>query len=376
MKPLIIFIRLLLVSLFLGSTLVALPVTAASSSIMSASKFDKFTPRPSTNTRLDFERMDLLLKGSVLFTGPSLRERARRLEPYTGTRIVKKHRSPYRLEGNKIVYSLFSPGQEKLIDEYLTELERLPSEIDLMSLPENDQLAYWFNLHNLALIHQVSESYPVHRPKDIKPVRGSKAKLHDAKILDVDGIALSLRDIRENIVYKNWENPIVIYGFHDGTLGSPGLPAIAFERDNVSRTLKVNAAEFVNSLRGFEEGKISSFYKEVSPFYFPNFETDIRKHFRLYMRDSVYSELEATAELKFHRSIDIIADTTGGYGKYGAPNNLYSNAQSANMGVSPSVVEYMRENNTKIRKLIDKGLFSYGTVTIQDIETTDPVDID
>lgn len=344
--------------------------SAASSSNLSA-EFEKFTPQPSTNTRLDFERMDLLLKGTILFTGPSLRQRARKLAPYTGTRFVKKHTSPYRLEGNKIVYSLFSPKQKSLIDEYLTELEKLPSEIDFTSLPKNDQLAYWFNLHNLALINEISKSYPVRRPRDIKPLKGSDARLHDAKILTIDGTALSLKDIRENIVYRNWQDPTVIYGFHDGTLGSPSVSAIAFDRDNLKRLLRVNASEFANSLRGFEEGKVSDYYKDVAPYFFDDFESDIRSHLRTHMRDEVYAELQATPELKFHRPIDDISDTTGGYGKYGPPSNLYVNGQSANLGVSPSVVEYMKENNVKIRRLIDKGLFSYGTVTIEDIETTD-----
>ena len=208
-------------------------------------------------------------------------------------------------------------------------------------------------------------------PRDIKPLKGSDARLHDAKILTIDGTALSLRDIRENIVYRNWQDPTVIYGFHDGTLGSPSVSAIAFNRDNLKRLLRVNASEFANSLRGFEEGKVSDYYKDVAPYFFDDFESDIRSHLRTHMRDEVYAELQATPELKFHRPIDDISDTTGGYGKYGPPNNLYVNGQSANLGVSPSVVEYMKENNVKIRRLIDKGLFSYGTVTIEDIETTD-----
>lgn len=366
------FFSSLLASAILGFwALSPAPALAGAASPAMTSEFEKFTPHPSTHIRLDFERMDLLVERAILFTGPSLRSHARRQDPYTGTRIVKKHTSPYRLEGNKIVYSMFSPLHRKLIREYLGELEKLPSEINLTSLPRNDQLAYWFNLHNLALINEITKVYPVKYPKDIKPRKGSDAHLHEAKILAVDGVPLSLRDIRENIVYKNWQNPVVIYGFHEGTLGSPSIPAIAFDRNNLMRTLKNNASEFANSLRGFENGKVSSFYKEVAPFYFKNFEADLRAHFQTYMRDEVYAEVEETSELEFHRPIDVVSDTTGGYGKYAAPQNLYMNGRAADIGIPPSVVEYMKENNAKLRRLVDEGLFSYGTVTIEDIETTD-----
>ncbi len=332
-------------------------------------EFGKFTPRPSRKVKLDFERMDLLLQRGVLFTGPSLRQRAGRPDPFTGTRFIKKHTSPYRLEGNKVAYSLFDNKQKSLIKGYLSDLEVLSNELDIASLPKNDQLAYWFNLHNLALINEISDRYPLRYPNKIKPNRDVSVYLHDAKILTVSGVKLSLRDIREKIVYANWSNPIVIYGFHDGTLGAPGIPAIAFERDNVGRLLTENAQEFVNSLRGFEEGKVSQFYKETAPFYFKNFEPDLRNHFKKYMRPEVFGEVENTDRFTFHREIDIIADLTGGYGNNISISPLLVNGSDSSVGLPAGAVEYIENRRQKIIRLRERGLFSTGTVTIEDIET-------
>jgi len=362
------------------STLLIQPAVYANESLASASPgnssvktniYSQFKPTPSRSTRLDFERMDLLLNGSVLFTGPSLRVPARKPQAYVGTRFIKKHTSPYRLEGNKIVYSLFTRSQKALIQDYLTELEKLPSELDITQFSKNDQLSYWLNIHNLALINEIAKFYPIRYPKTIKPIKGSKDRLHDAKILTINGAQLSLRDIRENIGYKNWDNPIVIYGFHDGTLGSPSLSAIAFERDTVKRLLRENAVEFTNSLRGFRENKISPFYKDIAPFYFKNFESDIQSHFQKFMRSEVFAEFQSVQTLKFHSEIDVISDTTGGYGKSALGANVYSDGRLGSFGLPLATSEYIEERNTKMLKLKERGLFSSGTVIIEDIETED-----
>lgn len=334
--------------------------------------FAKFTPNPTSNARLDFEVMDLLVERIVLYMGPSLRRFASKPEAFSGTRIIKKHKSPYRLEGNKIVYSMLNGTKKDIITDYLADLVDISEQVDITSLSRDDQLSYWFNLHNLALIKEVMEAYPKTNPKNIKPLEGSDAKLHDAKILVIDGVPLSLRDIRENIVYRHWNDPIVIYGFHDGTLGAPSMPAIAFDRDNIDQILHENAKEFTNSLRGFGYGKVSPYFKDHAKFFFPNFEQDLRSHFKKYMRPEVYAEVEATPEFKLHRPLEIIADTTGGYGKYAAPANLYTDGFAASIGIPPGAAEFIQQRNQKMEKLRETEWFRRNTVIIEDIETIDP----
>jgi hypothetical protein len=335
--------------------------------------YAKFTPNPTSNARLDFEVMDLLVERIVLYMGPSTRKMARRPDPYTGTRMVKKHTSPYRLEGNKIIYSMLAGQKEDIVNDYLADLIDLSDRIDISSLSRNDQLAYWFNLHNLALIKEISDVYPKIEPKDIKPINGSDAKLHDAKILQINGVALSLRDIRENIVYRHWDNPLVIYGFHDGTLGSPSMPSVAFDRNNVNQLLTENAQEFTNSLRGFGYGKVSPYFKDNAKFFFSNFESDLRSHFRKYMRPEVYAEVEATPQFKLHNRLDTIADTTGGYGKYAAPANLYLGDFSADtLGMPPGTAEFLQQREVKLQILRETEWFMDSQVIITDINTEDP----
>ena len=195
---------------------------------------------------------------------------------------------------------------------YQNDLEKLSDEIDVTTLSRNDQLSYWFNLHNVALINQIALHYPTRFPDNIAPVEGSLDKLHDAKILNVMGKKVSLRDIREKIVYQHWKDSIVIYGFHHGNLGGPNIALSAYDRDNVQQVLTFNAGDFANSFRGFRDGKISPIYRETMPFYFTNGEENIRAHLKRFMRPELFEELSTYKILKWHRPIRDIADLAGG----------------------------------------------------------------
>ena len=95
--------------------------------------------------------------------------------------------------------------------------------------------------------------------------------LHEAKLLNIRGVGLSLQDIRENIVYANWESPDVCTVFSVVILGA--LPCKTMLSPAVMlMDLKIQASEFVNSLRGVHDSqrslKVSSLYEEARDFYF------------------------------------------------------------------------------------------------------------
>ncbi|MEP1229145.1 MAG: DUF547 domain-containing protein [Litorimonas sp.] len=336
--------------------------------------FSQFTPNPKTQISIDYDTMDLLLQNMVLPTGPSTRQSAPRPQPPAGTRIVISHTSPYRLEGNKIAFYNFSREYTAIISNYRHELEDLSSKVNIEQMPRNEQLAYWFNLHNITMIEQIALAYPVKIPTKIKVnVNNEKVLLNDAKILSINGTNLSLRDIRENIVYKYWEDSIVQYGFFLGNLGSPTIDRVAFSSSNLSTVLKGNASEFTNSLRGFDKGRISLLYQDNAKFFFPDFQSDIRSHLKTHMRPEVAAELKTYTELKVAKYEYIIADMTGGSNNrtQGVPVLITQNDSIPGVDLPPrgAAFAYIREIREKQRKLRDLGLSNRGTVVIQDIET-------
>ena len=262
---------------------------------------------------IDYEIWDYALKNILISMGPSTRQGAPSPAPLTGSRIKSGPQSRYRLEGSLVLFRFFDKKVVESFTEYREDLERVAGTLDIAALPRNEQLAFWLNLHNVAMMEQIAKEWPVREPREIT-IGGEP--LDEAKFITLRGIPVSLRDIRENIVYRHWKDPKVIYGFWRGEIGMPHLQAYAFTGANVGSLLDVAAADFVNSLRGTQKiyGKlaVSELYAEVAPFYFPDFETDVRAHLAGYAEESVVGLLaETDRTVATIREYDI-ADLHGG----------------------------------------------------------------
>lgn len=330
-----------------------------------------FAPRPSLATRIDFEALDFILGETVLYMGPSTRTRPTGQQPQLGTRQTSAHTSRYRLEGNKVMYSLFSEEVKSGMKAYAEELVELGNRLDIPALPKNEQLAYWINLHNLVLITTISENYapPHRRPTLIKPNKGSSASLHQAKLITIDDYALSLQDIREKIVFPNWKNKDVPYAFHLGYLGSPSMANYAYSAPKLKSQLKSNADEFVNSLRGYHDGKLNPYIREVSPWYYPNLNQDLDIYFNKRMRPEVYAKYKSGGINKKVRKELTLADMTGGLGRRSSISPFQTSGAESGLGYN--IDQFLGERASKIDSLRRKEWFREGTVTIEDIETSD-----
>lgn len=331
-----------------------------------------FKPRPATSTRLDYTIWSNWLKANVLYMGPSQRKLApSALEAgsrSTSSRFIIGHKSRYRFEGNKIPYRTMRKAHKDFLPAYQKDLEVIANRLDIASLPRNEQLAFWFNLHNVTLINMVANNYPIRHPRKIKPITGNLTQLHDAKVLTIKGRKLSLRDIREKIVYANWTDSAVIYGFHDGTLGGPNINYVAYNGQNLSESLNSNAKDFTNSFRGYRDGKVSPIYKDAAPFFFPEIENDIRNHLKRFMRDEVFADLSSYEQFKWHKPIPDVADLAGGY-VFNTGRNV--STASVDGGISfnlPYVSDFVQARENNIRKAQKRGWLPKARVIIEDIQ--------
>jgi hypothetical protein len=339
------------------------PAASAIAMQQAGGDFDKFIPKPTNNKRIDFKFWSDVLQGSVMMTGVSTRQAAPKPSPLTGTRFIWEHKSPYRREGNKIPFSRMDDNHIATLKAYRTELEDISKTVDIATLPKEEQLAYWFNLHNAVVIALIAENYPVVVPSSLK-LGPQKQLFHDAKLINVNGTLLSLRDIRENIVFRNWQNPMVMYGFFYGDIGSPSIPTKAFTSENIDELLEQNADEFMNALRGFENGRISKLYKEAAPYFFPNFEKDLRTHFETYMWEDVKKELAKVKAFKVAPYEYEIADIEGGYSpRYVGP--LTIDGKPVRDSQSFAMQSFVAQLREKRSVLIAQGRFKRGTVTVE-----------
>ena len=253
--------------------------------------------------------------------------------------------------------------------EYKQDLLQLAHKHDIQSFKRNEQLAFWINLHNVVLIEAIAKEHPTANPSAL--TFGAKAEsLHLAKLITIKNVPLSLKNIRENIVYENWDDPAVIYGFFRGDIGGPGLMPFAVTAENVQYVLATHGFEYITSLRGFhttkKERKISTLYNEARSYFFQNWPLDIETHFKGYLQDHyLLKQLEQDKPWGFIEYDTIIADLWGG-------DNSLGSASSVSLQGSRTVPPILYARERKIRTLKLKGLLKRNyTVTVEDIETED-----
>jgi hypothetical protein len=371
MHPSIFRAGIAFISLGLSTNALALNVPATESSAASASpsvEFAKFKPEPKSELKIDYTFLDDILNNLVFLTGVSTRQIASKPEAIVGSRFVWEHTSPLRQEGNKIPFSKLNQTHIATLQEYKRELEDLSQSVNIASLSKNEQLAYWINLHNVTVIMLIAENYPVLQPSKLR-VGPQKDMMHDAKVISVNGSKISLRDIRENIVFPNWKDAKVIYGFFLGDIGSPSLQGQAFNAGNTEALLQQNANEFVNSLRSFSRGRVSKIYKDAERFYFPNFEKDLREHFQLYMWDEVYEELSKASNLSINSYDYDIADMEGGRGS-GLIGNVTIDGKPVTDSQSYAIASYTNQIKDKTKVLLRQGKIKRAVVTVGDEDET------
>ena len=307
--------RRLVSVLILSSALATGAVHAQTGTPYAAPGIETFySYNPASARQLDYTAWSDVLADVVFRVPPSNREPARGRPQTTGSHIYRGNISRYRYEANRVVYHLMDEPYEQAVHEFRVAMEALPDRIDFNDLNRDEQLAYWLNLYNATVIENILARYP---ESDIDRTRaaGTNEGLFEAKILNVAGVPLSLNDIRLHIVYAQWDDPRVIYGFHNGSIGGPSILREAYRGDRVWRQLDRNAGEFVNSLRGVERGRdtlrVSELYGEARRL-FPDFETDLRAHLSRYANEATAEELAPARPVEADVSTWDIADMTNG----------------------------------------------------------------
>lgn len=353
-------------------------MSAAHAQSASSANFDVFKPRPSHKSRFDYSIWNDALEQVVLDFGPSTRLRARRVKAGIGSRFVKGHKSAYRLEGSRFTFEFITDDYRQSLSDYRLDLQDLATDHDITKFSKDEQLAYWINLHNVAVLEKIAENYPVQRPEKIKlKVNGKKYTLDDAPFLQVMGEDISLSDIRKNIVFKNWTDSSVIYGFFRGDIGSPSLSPYAYTGDDVMMMLNQNADDFVNSLRGFNLGSktrnVSAIYEEAAPYFFQNWDVDLNAHLLQHAGEEATADLAEPFPFRVETYDSMIADLSGGerLGSSGAP--------TGNDGLSFETQRLLNEVRKKREYLIRRDIIGNkkGYVIIEDLvpeeDKQDPV---
>ena len=266
---------------------------------------------PQSKYTIRYDDLEFLLGTIVLDTGMSDRRKTgRNTMRETTTRIRHGNYSVTGFEANRVAFDQFGEQERESLLAMRQDLEAVPSMVPFEEFSRMEQLAYWYNLHNVAVMVEIANAYPI---KKVKSLREGRRAVWDKKTMTVAGVPTSIQDIEDHVV-ANWNDPLVLYGFFMGSVGGPNIRTHAFTSDNVVESLQANAIEFVNSLRGFRlwsgRGRLSEHY-ELGQRYFAN-EEAVRDHMVRYARPEVRRDLEKAKSFKLNNYDWGIADLKNG----------------------------------------------------------------
>lgn len=176
--------------------------------------------------------------------------------------------------GTRFAYAAVSAADRARLDAYLQRLAETP----VSSLDRDGQYAYWVNLYNALTVRVVLDHYPVRSIRDIDISPGLFADgPWGAKLVTVEGQALSLDDIEHRILRPIWNDPRTHYALSCAAIGCPDLVPEAFTPENRDRLLTRGARAYVNNPRGVSidaEGRIAA--SSLYDWYRTDFGADTR----------------------------------------------------------------------------------------------------
>ena len=132
-------------------------------------------------------------------------------------------------------YSALRPAQ---VRSYVVNFKKYLERIPVSLLNQDEQLAYWLNLHNLGVIYTfINDPKAEKKVKYLRGQPGTPGKGWRKKIFAIEGQALSLEDIEQNILFHHWQDPFLLYGLNYGVKGSAKAALTVFSGKKVHAQL-------------------------------------------------------------------------------------------------------------------------------------------
>jgi hypothetical protein len=165
---------------------------------------------------------------------------------------------------NRVDYASFKRDGHAALKTYIGSLQS----VDFNTLGRREQFAFFVNLYNAKTLDIVLDHYPVKSIKKISLGGGLFASISGgpwkAKVVKLNGVALSLDDIEHQILRKRFKDPRIHYAVNCASIGCPNLAREAYTGAKLNAQLDAGARSYINHPRGmrFEGGTLiaSSIY--------------------------------------------------------------------------------------------------------------------
>lgn len=209
------------------------------------------------------------------------------------------HENPYGDGVNRIAYFEVSDEDRTALAGYVEALGRTP----IATYNRDEQIAFWMNLYNAAIVTMVLDNLPVN---SVLQIRGPGINVVGpwlSRVATVHGKSVSFNDIEHYILRAAFDDmdPPVHYGLNCASIGCPPLAPRAHTAENWRENLANSARQFVNSEQGlrFEDGELftskvyHSWFKED----FGGSDATVLVHLNEYCNGTVAGQLKGITEI-------------------------------------------------------------------------------
>ena len=215
-------------------------------------------------------------------------------------RLLKAYVKPGADGVNRVDYAAFKRDGHAALKTYIGSLQS----IDPNTLGHAEQFAFYANLYNAKTLDIVLDHYPVESIKKISLGGGLFASIAGgpwkAKVVTVNGTALSLDDIEHGILRKRFKDPRVHYAVNCASIGCPNLATEALTGAELNAQLNAAARSYINHPRGMHfdgqtliASSIYDWFKED----FGGTDQGVIKHALKYAGPDLATKLRATESI-------------------------------------------------------------------------------
>jgi len=210
-----------------------------------------------------------------------------------------------------VTYGAVTDADRAGLRDYLADMARVP----VSSLNRAEQFAFWANLYNALTVRVVLDRYPVASIRDISLGGGGLfgGGPWSARVIDIEGEALTLNDIEHRILRPIWRDPRTHYALNCASVGCPDLREKAFTAAGLDAALDAAARAYVNHPRGVSasaEGlTLSSIYNWFSDDF--GSEAQILAHLRQHAAPALRTAIDAKPTIRGYRYDWSLNDVAG-----------------------------------------------------------------
>jgi|TARA_R110000737_G_scaffold353439_1_gene405370 hypothetical protein len=145
--------------------------------------------------------------------------------------------SSYVSSSGKVNYASIKTNSEMLDQAIHHYQENTPKS----SWSSYQKLAYWINAYNLFTIKLIIDNYPV---SSIKNIAGGKP--WDKKFIQLDEKTMSLNDIENGIIRKQFNEPRIHFAVNCASISCPKLLNKEYTSSNLNSLLESQAKRYIN----------------------------------------------------------------------------------------------------------------------------------